>query len=69
MQHEKDISITTHDRLLRAWENSMELVRDFESYAKEITNDPKTADVFAKFAEDEGQHASRLREILHQYQN
>ncbi|WOC31629.1 MULTISPECIES: rubrerythrin [Caproicibacterium] len=69
MQHEKDISITTHDRLLRAWENSMELVRDFESYAKEITDDPKTADVFAKFAEDEGQHASRLREILHQYQN
>jgi len=30
-----EIEITTYDRLLRAWENSMELVRDYEMYSKE----------------------------------
>ena len=29
----RQIKITTYDRLLRAWENSMEAVRDFQSYA------------------------------------
>lgn len=62
------IKITTRDRLLRAWENSMELVRDFETYSKEIEDDKESAKLFAEFAEDEGVHASRLREVLHGYQ-
>lgn len=61
------IEITTEDRIKRAWENSMELVRDFESYSKEI-KDNEIAAVFAQFAEDEGHHASKFREMLHKYQ-
>ena len=64
MKQPKDITITPRDRLLRAWENSMELVRDFECYSKEIEGNPKLSKTFAEFAEDEGFHAARLRELL-----
>jgi Rubrerythrin. len=65
--NENEVKITTYDRLLRSWENSMELVRDYEMYSKRIEEDD-VRDVFKKFAEDEGMHATRLREILLRYQ-
>lgn len=58
-----DINITTYDRLLRAWENSMELTRDYESYSKQI-EDEEISKLFKEFAEDEGMHASKLRELI-----
>lgn len=58
-----EIEYTTYDRLLRAWENSMELVRDFEMGSKRV-EDEGIRQVFKKFAEDEGMHASKLRELL-----
>lgn len=58
-----EIEYTTYDRLLRAWENSMELVRDFEMGSKRV-EDEGVKQVFKKFAEDEGMHASKLRELL-----
>lgn len=61
-----EIEITTYDRLLRAWENSMELVRDYEMYSKRIEEE-KVKDLFKQFAEHEGVHASRLREMLLEY--
>lgn len=64
MKHPKDITITPRDRLLRAWENSMELVRDFECYSVEIENNPELSKTFAEFAKDEGFHAARFRELL-----
>lgn len=64
--NENEIEITTYDRLLRAWENSMELVRDYEMYSKRI-EDEHIKDVFKQFAEDEGMHASKLRKILLDY--
>lgn len=64
--NENEIEITTYDRLLRAWENSMELVRDYEMYSKRI-EDKKVKDVFKEFAEDEGMHASKLRNIILDY--
>lgn len=64
MKHPQKITITPRDRLLRAWENSMELVRDFECYSKEIKDSPKISETFAEFAKDEGFHAARLRELL-----
>ncbi len=67
-EHEKPIQITTRDKVMRAWENAMELTRDFELYSKQISDDPDTAAVFAQFAEDECVHAARFREILHKYQ-
>ncbi len=63
---QNEIEITTYDRLLRAWENSMELVRDYEMYSKRI-EDQEVKQVFKEFAEDEGMHASKLREILLDY--
>ncbi len=57
------VEITTYDRLLRAWESSMEMVRDFEMYSKRIEDEEVKA-VFKKFAEDEGIHAAKLREML-----
>lgn len=64
MKHPKDITITTRDRVLRAWENSMESVRDFECYSKEIEDNNQVAEIFAEFAKDEGFHAAKLREVL-----
>jgi len=65
---ESEIEFTTYDRLLRAWENSMEMVRDFEMYSKRV-EDEEVCEVFKKFAEDEGLHASKLREMIYEYKN
>jgi rubrerythrin len=61
-----EIEYTTYDRILRAWENSMELVRDFEMYSKRI-EDENLRQVFKEFAEDEGRHASKFRELLQEH--
>ncbi|MGE5612835.1 MAG: ferritin family protein [Bacillota bacterium] len=63
-----EVEYTTYDRLLRAWENSMELVRDFEMYSKRI-EDENLKQVFKEFAEDEGKHASKFRELLQIYRD
>lgn len=63
-----EIEFTTYDRLLIAWENSMEMVRDFEMYSKRIEDD-KVKEVFKQFAEEEGRHASKLRELLLEYRD
>ncbi|MBP3359417.1 MAG: rubrerythrin [Clostridia bacterium] len=67
MDSKNGIKITTRDRLLRAWENSIELVKDFEMYSEEIKEDEKAAKLFAELAEAEGLHASKLLELLHKY--
>ena len=67
--NDKKIVITTRDRILRAWQNSTELVRDFESYAKESSDDGTAAELFQKFAVDEGLHAAELLKLLHIYQD
>jgi phosphopantothenate synthetase len=61
-----EVEITTYDRLLRAWENSMEMVRDFEMYSKRI-EDEEVKKVFKQFAEENGMHATKLREMLLEY--
>ncbi len=63
-----EIEITTYDRLLRAWENSQELVRDYEMYSKKI-DEKEISAVFKSFAEDEAEHASKLRKILLEYKS
>lgn len=66
--NDNEIEITTYDRLLRAWENSMELVRFYEMHSKRIDeNEQEVIGVFKEFAEDEGLHASRLRDIIQSY--
>ena len=48
---------------MNAWQNSMDLVRSFEAYSKEVEKN-KYAEIFAGYAEDEGIHASHFRELL-----
>jgi len=67
MEDHNDVKITSYDRLMRAWENSMELARDFEVYSKRVDDEELKA-VFKKFAEEEGMHASKFRELLLQKQ-
>lgn len=68
MEEHNDVKITSYDRLMRAWENSMELTRDFEMYSKRV-DDEELKSVFKKFAEEEGFHATKFRELLLERQN
>ncbi len=62
-----DNNITnTRDCLQRAWNNTMELVRDFEMYSKKI-EDKEVSGTFKKMAEEQGQMANDLRELYNQY--
>jgi rubrerythrin len=63
-----EIELTTYDRLLRAWEYSMEMTRDFEMYSKRVHEDD-VKEVFKQFAEDEGMHASKLKSMLLEYRD
>lgn len=63
-----EIEITTYDRLLRAWEKSMELVRDYEMYSKRI-DDERVKEVFKQCAENEGMQASKFKELLLEYRD
>ena len=64
MEERHNLKITTRDRVLRAWQNTTELVRDFETYSREIEDNKEVAEMFGRFAEDEGHHAARLLEVL-----
>ncbi len=61
-----NITITTRDRLMCAWRDSMELTRDFEIYSKEI-DDERVSVMFSNFARDEGLHAAKLLSMLEDY--
>lgn len=67
-QNQTGISFTTRDRVLMAWENSMELVRDYKAYASEVQDDREASKMFAEFAEDEGNHAAKFYELLREYE-
>ena len=63
MQPHKDIHISTRDRVMRAWQNSMETVRDYKLYANEVS-DPAISALFDRCAEAEGQQAAALHDVL-----
>ena len=63
----RQIKITTYDRLLRAWENSMEAVRDFQSYADLTEDNDKAKQAFYDFAENSAKQAAKLRNLLLEY--
>ncbi len=60
--------MNTRDCLQRAWNNTMELVRDFEMYSKNI-DDRNVSGTFKKMAEEQGMMAHNLRELFNQYDN
>ncbi len=57
------IRYNTRDRLLRAWEETMELVRSFETWSREM-DDQEYKRLFGRLAEDEALHAAELFEHL-----
>lgn len=70
-QHEGEaFPFTARDRVMRAWQNSMELVRDFQLYAHELQeSDPDAAERLAAYAETECHQAAGLRDLLRRYEN
>ena len=67
MTKRHDIHITDRDRVLRAWQNSTELVRDYQAYARE-TDTGELGRLLSEYAATEALHASKLLEILHGFE-
>ena len=67
MNDKNGFIITTRDEVFKAWDKSTELVRDFQSYAKDIKDNKEVADLFADYAKVEAQHSARFLEILEEY--
>ena len=69
MDTKNGFTITNRDHVLRAWQNSTELVRDYQTYAHEIEKDDKElAKLFFEFADDEAVHAAKLLDLLRVYE-
>lgn len=68
MDSKNGFTITDRDHVLRAWQNTTELVRDYQAYAREMeAGDENLARLFAGFAEDEAAHATKLLDLLRRY--
>ena len=61
--HENGVELTTYERLLIIWENSKELVRDFEMHSKRV-EEPEVRKLLKELAEKEGYNASKLHEMV-----
>lgn len=62
-----DVKMNSKDCLQRAWINTMELVRDFEMYSKEI-KDEEVSQLFKQYAEEQGVQASNLRKLYNKFE-
>lgn len=63
MQPHEPIHISDRDRVLRAWQNTMELIRDYQLYAREV-RDPALSELFSRLAEAECRHGADLHDLL-----
>lgn len=69
MDTKNGFTITNRDHVLRAWQNSTELVRDYQAYAHELEEDnEELSKLFSAFAEDEAAHAAKLLDVLRGYE-
>lgn len=69
MDSKNGFTITDRDHVLRAWQNTTELVRDYQAYAHEMETDNRDLSrLFAELAEDEAAHAAKLLELLRGYE-
>ena len=68
MNDKNGFIITNRDRVLRAWQASTQLVREYQDSAHEMeTEDDKLERLFARMAENEAEHASKLLALLQNY--
>lgn len=69
MDRKNGVTITNRDHVLRAWQNSTELVRDYQAYAHELEEEDKAlATLFSEFAEEVAAHATKLLDRLRGYE-
>lgn len=68
METKMNFTVDTRDRVLRAWENSVQMTRDFKIFAKQIENPCREKELFERFAVDEGEHAAAFLELLQKYE-
>lgn len=68
METKMNFTVDTRDRVLRAWENSIQLTRDFKIFAKQIEKPCREKELFERFAVDEGEHAAAFLELLQGYE-
>ncbi len=60
--------ITKRDRVLRGWQVSTGLVREYQEYAREIEEeDMELAEYFAHLSETEAEISANLLKILQSY--
>jgi rubrerythrin len=62
------MELSPKDCLKKAILDTQEKVRDYESHAKNI-EDSEISSCFKKFAEEEGYQASKLQDLLDNYDN
>lgn len=68
MNDKNGFMISNRDRVFKAWLDCTELVRDWQDYAQELSEDDKElAKLFAEYSESEALQASKLLEILQGY--
>ena len=67
MHNQTKINISTRDRLLRAWENTMELTRDFSTYSG--IEHGRVAQAFDDFSKQQGAQAAVLEGLLKEYEH
>ncbi len=68
MDDKNGFLITNRDRVLKSWQDSTELVRDYKTYAHELDDDPALASLFADYAETEAEHASKFLGLLREFE-
>ncbi len=66
METKHNIPITPRDRLMYAWQVSMELVLQYRQFAQECEGAPHAESLLKEIAENECVHASKLLERLHE---
>ncbi len=67
MKEKYGFNLTPRDRLVRAWQNTAELVRDFENYAKEEEMPQKTAALFERCSKEQAGQAASFLALLKEY--
>ncbi|MBQ2733060.1 MAG: rubrerythrin [Clostridia bacterium] len=68
MDNKNGFLITDRDRVLKAWLDSTEAVRDYSEYANELRGEnDKLSELFAKQSESEAIFASKMLKLLQEY--
>lgn len=60
------MNLDTRDTIMKKLLDAQENVRDYETFAKKV-NDPEVSSTFKQFAEETGEQARKLQELIDKY--